>query len=230
MVIPWNDTSRKFDGLSGWCDSRPVTVININSAPDRRRFSLAHEIGHLVMDTSEVSTKDEERLAHRFAGALLVSAEQAFHELRRHRAGLDWGGLKLLKRKYGLSMSAWMRPAYDLDIISNSVYKALNIDLRRRGRHEQEPVQYQGGEEPLQLKHMARRAVSEGLVESEQIAHLDLDVFEPKEEVMPRGEYPTAVELLAMDKEERQRWISQMFEWAEDVEFEVFEAYGEEEF
>ena len=33
-----------------------------------------------------------------------------------------------------------------------------------------------------------------------------------------------------MDEEERQRWISQMFEWAEDVEFEVFEAYGEEEF
>ena len=230
VVIPWNDTSGKFDGLSGWCDSRPVTVINIDSAPDRRRFSLAHEIGHLVMDTSEVSTKDEERLAHRFAGALLVSAEQAFHELRRRRAGLDWGELKLLKRKYGLSIAAWVRRAYDLDIINERHYRELNIDLSQRGWRKDEPGEYLGDEEPLQLKQMAQHAVSEGLVETEQIAHLDLDIFESKEDVMPRGEYPTAVELLAMDEEERQRWISQMFEWAEDVEFEVFEAYGEEEF
>ena len=54
VVISW-DKSNEFDGLSGWCSEYPVTVINTGKSTDRTRFNLAHEIGHLLMDTSAVS-------------------------------------------------------------------------------------------------------------------------------------------------------------------------------
>ena len=230
IVIGWHDETDSFDGLSGWCGNRPVTVVNTNFPLDRRRLTLAHEIGHLVINTNPDSVEDEETLAFRFAAALLAPAEHAFKELGCKRSQLDWGELKSLKRKYGLSMSAWVRRAYDLDIINQSAYKAMNIELRTQGWHRKEPVQYVGDEEPLLLKQMARRAIAERLVAPDRFGYLDLSDAGTDEDMMPKSEYPSATELQTMGKEERQRWISQMFQWAEGVEFEEFEAYGEEEF
>ena len=130
VVIEWHDADVKFDGLSGWSGGFPVSVINTNRSTDRVRFNVAHEIGHLVMDVSDAE-RDEEELAHRFAAALLVSAEHAFHELGIKRQRLDWEELKVLKRKYGLSMAAWIRRARDLHIINENHYRELHIELSK---------------------------------------------------------------------------------------------------
>ena len=230
IVIDWADKTGLFDGLSGWCGDRPVTVVNSQFPLDRRRLTLAHEIGHLVLDTSNGADKDDEALAFRFAAALLVPTKHAYKELGRHARYLNWDELKVLKRKYGLSMSAWVRRAYDLDIIVYSTYKKLNIEYRRLGWHMEEPVHYIGDEEPLLLKQMAGRAITKGLVSPDKYSHLQLTEADTDEDILPRGDYPSASQLLEMDQEERQRWIGLMFEWAEDVDFEIFEAYGEEEF
>ena len=230
IVVDWADKTGLFDGLSGWCGDRPVAVVNSQFPLDRRRLTLAHEIGHLVMDTSIGSNVDDEALAFRFAAALLTPADHVYKELRGKSRYLSWDELKILKRKYGLSMSAWVRHAYDLNIISSSTYKSMNIQYRSRGWHIEEPVKYIGDEEPLLLKQMAGRAIAEGMVAPDRFADIDFTDTNLDDEVMPRSEYPTATELVEMEPEERQRWIRQMFEWAEDVDFEVFEAYGEEEF
>ena len=230
MVVGWIDETGLFDGLSGRCGDHPVTVINTHFPLDRQRLTLAHEIGHLVMDIGSDADTDEETLAFRFAAALLVPNTDAYSELGNTRSQLSWIELETLKRKYGISMSAWVRRAKDLSIISENHFRELMMDMSSRGWRKSEPVEYKGDEEPLQLKQMVQRAYSEGLVEAEMIAHLDFAISEPKDEMMPKGEYPSATELLAMDEEERQRWIARMFQWAEGVEFEEFEAYGEEEF
>ena len=230
IVIDWADKTGLFDGLSGWCGNKPVAVINSQFPLDRRRLTLAHEIGHLVMDTSIGDDSDDEALAFRFAAALLAPANHVYKELRGNSRHLSWGELKVLKRKYGLSMSAWVRRAYDLELISYSEYKTMNIDYKTLGWHKGEPVQYIGDEEPLQLKQMAGRAIAEGLVAPDKYSHLQLEDADTDEDIMPRGDYPSASDLLEMDQKERQRWIGLMFEWAKDIDFEVFEAFGEEEF
>ena len=229
IVINWEDDSGKFDGLSGWCGNYPVTVINASRSADRRRFNLAHEIGHLVMDTSQAG-EDDESLAHRFAAALLVPADHAFRELGRERRQLDWGELIMLKRKYGLSLAAWIRRARDLKIISERYYETLNIERSSLGWRKREPVEYLGDEEPLLLNQMARRAIVEGLVAPDRYSHLDLTVEPSEEELMPKSGYPSATELLEMDDLERESWMKKMFDLAQGMEFEVFEAFGEEEF
>lgn len=222
IVIGWNDESGMFDGLSGWCGGYPVAVINTNRSADRKRFNLAHEIGHLVMDTSHTSV-DDESLAHRFAAALLVPAEQAFHELGRNRRHLDWGELMMLKRKYGLSMAAWIRRARDLKIVSERYYEVLNIESSSRGWRLREPVEYLGDEEPLLLKQMAGRAIAEGLVSSDRMTQIGVDLWEP-ESKHPKSEHLTVYDLLAMPEDERQAVMDRAFERAAEYDFEIFEA------
>lgn len=223
IVIGWSDDSGKFDGLSGWCGNYPVAVINIDRSADRKRFNLAHEIGHLVMDTSQ-SSVDEEGLAHRFAAALLVPEEHAFYELGRERRRLDWGELMMLKRKYGLSMGAWIRRARDLQIISERHYEELNIERSSLGWRVREPVEYLGDEEPLQLKLMVQRAVAEGLVSIDRMTRIGLDVWEPAS--MPaESAHLTVYDLLAMPEDERKAVMERAFRLAAEEDFEVFEAY-----
>ena len=223
IVIGWDDDSGKFDGLSGRCGEYPVTVINANRSADRKRFNLAHEIGHLVMDTSQANENDES-LAHRFAAALLVPAEHALRELGRERRHLDWGELMMLKRKYGLSMAAWIRRARDLNIISERQYENLNIERSSLGWRRCEPVEYLGDEEPLQLKQMIQRAIAEGLVSPDRMTRIGVDVWEPKSE-QTDSEHLTVYDLLAMPEDERKAVMDRAFELAAKEDFEAFEAY-----
>ena len=230
IVVGWEDHQGLFDGLSGTCADYPVTVINTHFPSDRQRLTLAHEIGHLAMDVNSNSQEDEEKLAFRFAAAFLVPAKHAVHELGVKRHSLDWRELMILKRKYGLSMAAWITRAKDLGIITEHCHRLHFTELSRLGWRKQEPVEYLGDEKPVLFDQMARRAIAEGLIDPDLITHWDSDSIEPDTEIMSRGEYPSAIDLLAMGKRERDRWVSQMFQWAEDTDFELFEAFGEEEF
>ena len=77
-----------FDGLSGWANRTPVIVLNAEMPPDRLRLNAAHEIGHLVMKSTD-NVKQDEQFAFRFAASLLVPPEAARHELGTHRRNLD---------------------------------------------------------------------------------------------------------------------------------------------
>ncbi|GAB4333654.1 MAG: XRE family transcriptional regulator [Dehalococcoidia bacterium] len=163
VVLAWPETE-KFDGLSGWAnDDTPVVVVNAIRPPDRVRFDAAHELGHLVIDCSDPET-DQEGLAHRFAAALLVPRSAALQELGEHRRDLSLPELGLLKQRWGLSMQAWARRAYDCGIIGQSTYRDINIKFRAKGWHRQEPYGYEGVEEPLLFRRLLWRALEEGIV------------------------------------------------------------------
>jgi Zn-dependent peptidase ImmA (M78 family)/transcriptional regulator with XRE-family HTH domain len=165
FVVEYPESGTQFDGLSGRADGRPVIVVNPGTQVDRFRYNVAHELGHVfTVCPRQLSEKEQESVAHRFAAALLVPARVAKEELGEKRRHLDFGELGVLKQKYGLSMQAWVRRAKDLEVISDSVYKSLCIEFSSRGWRQQEPFRYQGHEKPKRLVQMVLRAVSEGIV------------------------------------------------------------------
>ena len=85
-VVAWPE-AWGFDGLSGWANRTPVLVLNKTVPPDRFRLNAAHEIGHIVMESTG-DAKQDEQFAFRFADSFLVPAEAARHELGTHRRGL----------------------------------------------------------------------------------------------------------------------------------------------
>ncbi len=209
IVVESGGEEDLFDGLSGWAnESIPVVVVSWAVADDRRRFSLAHELGHLFMDVRDVDEKTEERLAHRFAAAFLVTASTARRELGEKRRRLDLRELASLKKKHGLSMQAWIFRAADLGIIERSHAKSLFTQMSMRGWRRVEPVDFEGEEQPRRLRQFTVRALAEGLVSHSQAERIYPGVTRDVTEIEPTG--PLDARTLArLPKSERARLMEQ---------------------
>ena len=127
-------------------------------------------------------------------------------------------------------MSAWLIRARDLGIISENRYVEMYKDFSIRGWRKNEPEEYLGDEQPTQLKRLAQLAISQGAISLERLSNSGADFLAPVAELLPEGDFPSATELMEMDEAERDSWMEKMFDLAEGMEFEVFEAFGEEEF
>src|SRR5665811_1298869 len=66
---------------------------------------------------------EEEKAAFRFAGALLAPADAVRQEVGAKRSSVSLGELTLLKRRYGMSIQAWVQRLRDLDVITESHYR-----------------------------------------------------------------------------------------------------------
>lgn len=202
-IVGWHQ-EWGFDALSGWAGQSPILVLNTAIPPDRLRFNAAHELGHLVMQEIE-DGRTNELFAHRFAAAFLVPAEAARRELGTHRRGLDLDELGLLKRRWGLSMQAWIRRARDLDIIGEDLYRSLNIQFRTHGWHRTEPHAYQSSERPALFRRLVLRALAENMITTD-----DAEGFFPgiSRQKSPRREPRASLrELARQSLEERHRTL-----------------------
>ncbi|MGP2570515.1 helix-turn-helix domain-containing protein [Ornithobacterium rhinotracheale] len=134
IVVYEIDIEDKFDGISLFTDKGfPVIVINRNLPNDRKRFTLAHELGHLVMHCSyeyPISLdRDKEKEANEFAAEFLMPTIA----IRRSLSGLMYSDLYKLKNYWLTSKSSIVRRAYDLGVIDKNRYTYFNIELSRNG-------------------------------------------------------------------------------------------------
>jgi Zn-dependent peptidase ImmA (M78 family)/DNA-binding XRE family transcriptional regulator len=226
IVIGWEQDAGEFDGLSGWCGTRtPVTVVNTAVATVRRRFNLAHELGHLLMEMPET---EAEMLAHRFAAALLVPATAAYRELGHKRHSISLAELGTLKRRYGLSVQGWIFRARDLEIITENYARQLFRQIGMLGWQKEEPFPYIADEEPVLLHQMILHAIAEDLITGDRVRQV-LPDFAIEEPLAYTREFPLPTELLAMPPDQREQWIRQALEAAANEDFEIFEAFDEDE-
>lgn len=221
IVLSWAE-DRAFDGLSGWTgDECPVIVINSATTADRRRFDVAHELGHLVMALRE-DTADYESLAHRFAAALLVPRDAALRELGNKRRNLSIPELGLLKERWGLSMQGWIRRAYDLEVIDYRQYRALNILFRQHAWHRLEPYQYEGTEEPLLLRRLVWRALTEGIISAREAKEI-YPAYESEKGTLDALE-PSLRQIAQLPRDERHRLIAAAHLEVDEAEVELWDA------
>jgi Zn-dependent peptidase ImmA (M78 family) len=172
-----------FDGLSAIVNNQfPLLIVNSNVPVDRLRFDLAHELGHVIMDTSQADTiKMQEKIAHRFASSFLVSPEIVKKELGNNRRNVTLAELLVLKEKYGMSVGAWAYSAYAHGIISKALYELLFKTLSIRGWRKEEPAVFKGNEIPTKLKQTALRLVAEGVLSVQKVIDLFPDLRETLE-------------------------------------------------
>ncbi len=216
IVIQYNDTTDRFDGLSGWTNANyPVIVVNKNRPTDRKRLNIAHELGHLYMSIPEdVSDKNKELFCHRFAASLLVPSSAAYKELGTKRRKLSLKELILLKNKYGLSIQAWIVRAYNLGIISESHYSSLFQQISKLGWRKKEPGFDVDGEEPVRMKSLVLRALSEGIITEERAEELLPGILETMDNdaVSEPTQVFTAKYLLALPKEARAKVLRELID------------------
>jgi Zn-dependent peptidase ImmA (M78 family) len=166
------DVSDQFDGLSGFIGNIPVIILNTRFVLDRKRFTVAHELGHILLSFSDDSPKLKEKNCHAFAGAFLLPKNVVLRELRSARHRITEWELKKLKGIYGISMWAVMARARSLGIIPDSRYKNFCIEASKAGWRTREPGRYIGKEKANRFDQLVYYAVAEDIVSMSKGAEL----------------------------------------------------------
>ncbi|WP_164008483.1 ImmA/IrrE family metallo-endopeptidase [Pyxidicoccus trucidator] len=146
----------------------PVIYLNAEMPPDRHRYTVAHEVGHLVFHhhlplPPELSLCEEE--ADRFASEFLMPAEEIADDLQR----LNLEKLYSLKRYWKVSMAALVRRAADLEVISPERARSLYIELAKRGFKTAEPQLFEK-EAPSLITEMTQFFLDELGYSEEQLS------------------------------------------------------------
>jgi Zn-dependent peptidase ImmA (M78 family) len=119
------------DGLSSWVSGVPVIGVSPQIPGDRFRFTLAHELAHLLIHARK--TEDSEYEANRFAGALLIPRSE-FDEAMSPKPQLR--EFIALKSSWGLAVSALVYRAHELDYIDDRRFRALQIQMSKWNKSE----------------------------------------------------------------------------------------------
>lgn len=173
VLITQYDGHKHFNGLSAQVNGAPVVVVGKSWVGDRQRFTLAHELGHLVLHGLLSKNLDEERACHRFAGAFLVPKDSVKTCLGERRTRLELQELSLLKLEWGLSMQAWSYRAKDLNIISDATNKELwRHHLRHWKAAGKEPGPQYDQEKTRLFKQLIFRALAEDMLSESKAAEL----------------------------------------------------------
>lgn len=131
--------TEKMDGLTSITDrGHWVIFLNTRMSNDRIRFSLAHELGHLIMHLNFVPKHPErvEDEANEFASEFLMPEAEIKSSLKRITLPL----LGNLKQQWGVSMRALIRRARDLQMIDDKIYRNYQIVFSKKGYNKREPI------------------------------------------------------------------------------------------
>lgn len=172
VIITQVDTGKCFDGLAGRTGDTPIIVISAYQPGDRQRFTLAHELGHLVLHQRLSKALDEEKACHRFASAFLLPDDTLLAALGSRRQALEMGELYSLKQEYGISMMAILYRAGQAGIISKSKQKQYFMHFSAQGWRTQEPGSACLQEETRLLGRLVYRALAEGFIGEAKAAEL----------------------------------------------------------
>jgi Zn-dependent peptidase ImmA (M78 family)/transcriptional regulator with XRE-family HTH domain len=116
------------DGISFRAEGLPPLFFMNRDVPgDRFRFSLAHELGHIVMHTVPDDDEKMEDQAHRFAAAFLMPAA----DIKSYLAAPKLSSLGRVKAYWKVSVKALIKRAYDLKLITDNQYRWLNVQYSK---------------------------------------------------------------------------------------------------
>lgn len=135
IVVFCDFGTKQIDGLSQWIPTLPpLFFINANIPSDRARFSLAHELGHVIMH--KIPRPDMEAEANFFAGEFLMPSREISPSLQF----LNMSKLIDLKLHWKVSMQALIMRAKHLGCVAERNAYYLFAQLSKAGYRTNEPV------------------------------------------------------------------------------------------
>ena len=144
FLITYDFKTEELDGftIQGSKDIIPFIFINSTFAGERIRFTLAHELGHLIMHQQLETEKNNEleKEANAFASEFLMPASDIMQDLRYiNTVKLNVDILVRLKMKWKVSMNALLKRAEDLNVLTKNQSKYLWMQMSQKGLRKKEP-------------------------------------------------------------------------------------------
>lgn len=150
IVIQCYFGTDKVDALSqSLPGSPPIFLINTVIPTDRMRFTLAHEIGHIVMHRHPVEEGDMERQADQFAAEFLMPESQ----IRPQLSFVNLQKLASMKPYWRVSMNSLLYRAAEIGTIDSRRKSYLWMLMGQAGYRKNEPVPIPH-EDPMALSEL----------------------------------------------------------------------------
>jgi Zn-dependent peptidase ImmA (M78 family) len=151
-------------------------VVNVNNkSVERIRFTIIHELAHLLLDLTPVAKekKQEEIYCHLFSTCFLIPTEQLNKLIGNGKRGyINIKELESIKEYYGISIRAILHRLKDLEVITDVYYQKWMVWLTKKYGAKNEPGKYQGEEKSKGLEQMVGRALAEGIISISKAAAL----------------------------------------------------------
>lgn len=136
-VFSLSEQHKNVDAYSCWRGGVPYIFLNTFKSSERSRFDAAHELAHLVIHVHGASAgRDVEREADTFASAFLINRGDLVSNLPRVKSLTE---LLNSKERWGVSVAALARTAFDAKLISDWHYRELCKQMSYRGYRTNEP-------------------------------------------------------------------------------------------
>lgn len=174
-VIEIDEDSKEFDGLATVIDNKYHIIVVARSMPvERKRFTLLHELGHLLLQIDETDLKQKEKLCDVFASEMLLSEQNAKNEFGTSRSSITLEELKNIQEKYGISIPAIVYKLGNSKIISNERVKSFFMKLNSNQEFKSSMLasRFEGNEHSIRYENLVFRAVSEELISMSKASSL----------------------------------------------------------
>lgn len=196
-VIEVDEPSDKFDG----CQLEGLPVIVVSGRPDRpvtrKRFTLAHELAHLIFGEWFVALAEKtlEKCMNAFASEFLFpeKAIKLFFDSRRTSITIE--ELRSAKLRYGISICAIVYALHDLGVIDDAAFRRFHTQTLpkwrpKRGAAPVEPDDDRVGtlyrEKPERFDRIVMRGVAEGMLSlSRASGFLGRSISDLRQNVVP---------------------------------------------
>ncbi|MBS1594115.1 MAG: ImmA/IrrE family metallo-endopeptidase [Bacteroidetes bacterium] len=165
-----------FDGLQTFevYTDTPVLVLNKShfKSNDRKRFTVLHELGHLLLPLDQYPLKVRERFCNAFAGTMLLPGEDLIREFGGKRNNLSFEELGAVKQNYGISMQAILYRLRESELITETYFKQFMFMINQFNYKIVEPYPYHGDEKATRFNQLLSRGLAEKVFSVEKAAEL----------------------------------------------------------
>ncbi len=136
IVIQIDFGTRLLDALSFRIPGMPPLIFMNSDMPgERYRFTLAHEVAHLLLHNAPETDEDMESQADEFAGELLMPAK----EIRPYLKNPSLGSLARIKPYWKVSIKALIYQCSRHKMIMPNQYTGLMVNYSKAGYSRGEP-------------------------------------------------------------------------------------------
>ncbi|OSZ81947.1 hypothetical protein CAP35_01355 [Chitinophagaceae bacterium IBVUCB1] len=165
------------DGLAVFTSSgTPIVVVNKNGKSlERIRFTIVHELAHLLLDLSVLGEDNKliEEWCHFFASNFLLPSEMLVKMIGNgKRSYIAISELITIKEYFGISIRAIVHRLKTLEIITDNYYQRWIIYMSKTYGQKDEPGGYIGEEKSRGFDQLIARALAEGIISLSKAANL----------------------------------------------------------
>jgi len=168
IVIRYPFKNHKASGMSWWLPELPPLIfVNSDMPGDHQRFTLMHEVGHVIMH--RIPSEQIEDEANSFASEFLTPSA----EIKADLNNLTFERAASLKPYWKVAMQMLIMRAKNLGCIKLDRYRRLFTELSAAGYRRAEPLPI-APEEPTLLRQLVEFHMDEHGYTIEQLANMAL--------------------------------------------------------